>query len=581
MPIRLRGDQLSADEVSEQDELANAMQQHAELIAQMEEMRKQNSDQERRYDETVKCFTDLLQQQKKQQLDTENLFSDQLHQQMRKTEETEVVCSEQLQLRLRQAEEAEVLCSEQLKRQMRKTEEAQQDCAEQLRLQQEKELRLQETIRLLEEQVQEKQLQIEQQQQQLLLRGEEVRELHQTQHDLQIHALADCSGLKSEVCEVISDQARIPPDAVYGVFIFMYSSGSYELTSRVMRASFPERGWGLRSTKSKIPLAAAQIARLQDRFISPATPQFALPIDFGGLLPQDYQLALDTVPIESHDRESPRGRFNPKYAHAVMKVLVVCTMRGFVVYVSPPFDGSVSDSEIYQHFDKEFQEKHDWKLGGSNVRILADCAFPPHPRVTRPWRGPQIWPNGGDAQSGGDLDKEFEYLLAADTKLRQNEQIAHFRSRIEHQFAAPMFNRWRIFSLYRGLRVDLLDNLVKAAFICLNIETYLKHGSAGRYKEYSETKEVEVWLKILHHPNQNSRYPRDKALEKKKKKAKKQKKKKEENEKKHGPQPKSKRGRKAKVEITRADVQRGTQMTIDQFESFVTKRKKGEGETQQ
>jgi hypothetical protein len=422
-----------------------------------------------------------------------------------------------------------------------------------------------------------------------LVRDIQLRLQHQHQHQLQRYfaaaaqfgnlrqlCIADVTGLKWGVCQLIAAEAALGIDEVYAVYAYMYNSGCWANVVLIMSYFFPDGAWSRRTTMKKVAAAARKIAQgMQRKWLSPWTssPNLAKHYDFQGLMDQQYQLALDTVPIGTYNREvlkldsegSEHMLFQPKYAHAVMKVLVVCTMRGFVVYVSEPFQGSVSDSTIYQQFVHDFQMRHRWKLGNAEVKALADCAFPNCPHLLRPWRGPQIWPNGGDPTPP---QTELEYLRAGNRKLVENERVAHFRSRIEHQFAAPMFNRWRIFRMYRGKCTSVLHHCVKAAFICLNAEAYLNAGENGRYEEYDARTVRRVRNKIEVHMQQNSRYPRAKAKAKKEKRLKK-KNKKPNNQAAANANEKKKKGRPCKATKNAKDAKReienGTQKTLDYY----------------
>ena len=67
-------------------------------------------------------------------------------------------------------------------------------------------------------------------------------------------------------------------------------------------------------------------------------------------------------------------------------------------------------------------------------------------------------------------------------------------------------NRWHIFKMFRS-QLDLVFTCASAAIVALNIETFLRHGRAGRYPPFSVQKRAIVRDAILNHQQMSKRYP--------------------------------------------------------------------------
>ena len=313
--------------------------------------------------------------------------------------------------------------------------------------------------------------------------------------------LKQLSGIGANVARTIALEAQLPLANVYAVYIFMKQSGGYHVTAALMTVMFG-RGGCERSTKKKVPEAIVIIAtRLKGPWITDKR-ELRGSFDTRGLWPREVQVSMDTVPIPVWGRAA--NLFQPKYEDHVMKLFTITTLCGFIIFVSdtvfpgPSHDGAI---QLYCKVDDFLRNRQHPMVG------LADCAFYASRSVIKPFTGPQIWPSR-KFQDDEAIDEAIaEYYEQGEKKLIHNALVAFFRSRVEHTYSASMFNRWFIFKKFRP-QLDLVYPCAVAAIVALNIETFLRHGSKGRYPALDDTRAQQVLDAVKLHRQMSLRYPR-------------------------------------------------------------------------
>ncbi len=182
----------------------------------------------------------------------------------------------------------------------------------------------------------------------------------------------------------------------------------------------------------------------------------------------------------------------------MLKLFTVVTLSGYCVFIGENlYTGTSHDAVIQDDTDvTNF-------LLGLRWRALGDGAFTAegNREIIKPFSKKQIYPKR--LSEGQTRD---EYLAAADVKLKFNERLAHFRSRVEHFYGASMWNRWPIFAKFRN-QFDLAWVCCVCACAALNIETWSTHGPPGRYPQMTEPQAQLVQMKIDQHKQQSKRYP--------------------------------------------------------------------------
>jgi hypothetical protein len=323
------------------------------------------------------------------------------------------------------------------------------------------------------------------------------------------------TGIDADTAITISFESKLNAQHAYAAFCFMKNGGYYYATSVTMSHAYPLGGWCETNTKARIPVALHAIARLRDKYLFPHAI-FTKHYDTKGLLDDDTQFAIDTVPCSSIDSArymttdeegKLRGNFNPKYGEAVQKMFVAIHLRGFIVHASGPQPGSESDASIYQ------QSGFDGILKGLKKTALGDGAFPLQRKAATDegetatnlkkcvTKG-GIWPKHlAPGQTRG------QYLAAGHRIMTANAAHCHFRGRIEHLFAAPMINRWLLFQNFRHEAVGLLENAFVAACIAINIAMLTKFDSDGRYAEIEDEQVDDLREHFDAHLQQLHRYP--------------------------------------------------------------------------
>ncbi len=323
--------------------------------------------------------------------------------------------------------------------------------------------------------------------------------------------LDQLSGISGAVADRIAEDAGLDVDVVYGVYVWMHTYGLYSATSALMASAFPLRGWSRTSTYTKIKEGLRKIALIKDAWISgaPGSPAREHDFDTRDFFADEVALgqapvlaAMDTVPIVAYARLG--GMYQPKYAANVLKVLVVTALNGFVIFVSDcVYTGSSGDAAIQAHSGVGALFRQ-W-----NMTVLADGAFNTKngQNVIKPARKGNIWPKRLKADQ-----TVADYRAKADLELQYNEKIAHFRSRVEHTFAAPMMGRFNILKRFRS-QPHLAWFCTVAALIALNIDIFMNH-VGGRYAPITDAMRTAWWTKIDAHAQQSRRYPqpRDRPL---------------------------------------------------------------------
>ena len=213
---------------------------------------------------------------------------------------------------------------------------------------------------------------------------------------------------------------------------------------------------------------------------------------------KDVVGSIDTVPV---DVNHASHTFQPKYASDVVKLVCTTTHTGFILQCSEPFQGAMHGNTALA----ASRFSNEWADGD---KFLADGVFAATPHILVPYSGPQIWP------------KKKKDAGATQLRLQRNQMHAHFRARIEHQFGASIFNRFRLLWRFKG-ETDTLKPIVLLVVNVLNFELLFLKGTSGRYRpvsEYSADEAHALHEKFRVHESMSSRYPNP---EEKKKRARK------------------------------------------------------------
>ena len=151
----------------------------------------------------------------------------------------------------------------------------------------------------------------------------------------------------------------------------------------------------------------------------------------------------DTVPIFVYQ---DKGRYQPKYAAAVVKFQVLTTFIGQVAYANGPHQGAMSDTTLARLHRPQFTEKEF---------VLADLAYESVPNMLTPFKNKY-------GNHGMPL-REQEY----------NRIHQFYRSRAEHTFARLKF--WSLFSdRHRGDCLVMLEHAFMLWCSLLKIERAMR-----------------------------------------------------------------------------------------------------------
>lgn len=309
--------------------------------------------------------------------------------------------------------------------------------------------------------------------------------------------MPEYTGTTQEVLEELARTAKVSVDEAYAVVYFLYS-GDYLATSDRMRLHLnsdctARSGWGLTSTQEKLLVAMRAMCENLSKKTWFSSRVYDHPNnDISPFFNTTCIGSLDTVPIKVP--QGDRLFHQPKYSDSVVKVLFLISHTGFIMQRSKAYTGSSHDSIILK--DSGFVEK--WN---DNHQFLADGIFSTSTNTIVAARKAQIWPVvrlAGESRAA--------YRRAAHAKLRANECQAHFRARVEHTFAAPLFNRFKLFSYFKKSD-DILEYALEIAMWVLNLEVKQKFGFAGRYGPMTEEYKRNLEEKIEQHEAMSSRYP--------------------------------------------------------------------------
>jgi hypothetical protein len=278
----------------------------------------------------------------------------------------------------------------------------------------------------------------------------------------------------------------IEQEEIFAAYMFLYQTGSIELTAYTMRGGFQETmkttGWSDRSAWNKIPAAIAKLFTLFDGRVINCIDDRVIMHPFNTCPNIDSDDArvigvLDTVPIKCFHYQS-RGDedYSGKYCEYVWKLLVICTLSGFPIFVPPTlYSGRSGDSVLYDDCKAEA-----WLIENlpdplkEKFIVLCDGAFQESQHLMAPHSGPKIWPRTETTDD--------EYYAAGQSKLRENATTSHYRARAEHIFSRVMFGRFRAFKGWTH-KPSLCHKSVVIALAALSLEIMVDHGAKGKYRQ--------------------------------------------------------------------------------------------------
>ena len=157
----------------------------------------------------------------------------------------------------------------------------------------------------------------------------------------------------------------------------------------------------------------------------------------------------------------------------MLKAFVACTLSGFVCFVSSNlYTGATNDSVILEH------SKFLPFLQQYRKRAFVDGGFKKSDLLIIPHRATAIWPKKPLGKSRSAYEQE------ALTKLQYNENIAHFRSRIEHVFGRTFIGRWLALKNWTHSFDLAFGDCFKAALIIHNLEAYLRYEWGGKFPRF-------------------------------------------------------------------------------------------------
>lgn len=302
-------------------------------------------------------------------------------------------------------------------------------------------------------------------------------------------------GASDDVIAQLAKTTNETVDNTFAAIYFIYC-GDYQATSdrmKVRLGKLGRSGWGLTNTMERVASILQNmyhklhlISWFKDSIYNHQKNNLA------PFFPPTVIGSLDTVPIVVPEGDH---RFHqPKYAHAVVKVLFVISNTGFIMQRTKAFTGASHDSTILTHggiIDK-WRDEH---------QFLADGIFATTTNTIVAKSRPQIWPkNRAHGQTA------MNYRCAAHEMLRDNEMQAHFRARVEHTFGSSMFGRFKLFNYYKKSD-ELLEYALEIAMWVLNVEILLKHGVGGRYDALTENDVARLRVEFDAHEAMGSRYP--------------------------------------------------------------------------
>ena len=300
-------------------------------------------------------------------------------------------------------------------------------------------------------------------------------------------------GLKYPTVYALHEKTGVAFEDVFAVFHFAFTKGSVKVTSDRMHLSAiaggcnaDATGWSERNGQRRLETAVNHLY-----------PWSVLKLSYNQDIvyhennrcarahwPDNVRLAIDTVTVVTQHRTS-RGEedYSGKYQQYVWKLLVGCSLSGFVVFVSPSlYSGRTSDNVIYDHCGV------DTLLKAHGHVALADGGFEGRDHLLTPFPGNIVWPT--QQWGGKDNDKApvreptqpewAKYCEDGETKLRYNALIAHYRSRVEHIFARTGLGRFSCFTDWSH-NPTLCYQLIVICLAALNVEIEMRHGLGGKY----------------------------------------------------------------------------------------------------
>jgi len=262
------------------------------------------------------------------------------------------------------------------------------------------------------------------------------------------------TGFPTDVLDYIWNKYSIPlqlnPEYFYCGLCFLHSKVKWKEFKRFLNISQKKFATKIIPTLS---LLANQLNEIHwnDRLnFSNHTPIF--PLYFTGM--------VDTVPIViSQPTKFSHRRFfyNPKYKACVVKIQLVISFLGHIIYFSGPHLGITPDCKIW-HENRPILEDDEW--------ILGDGAYVAEAQILSPFRRS---PNQSLTE-----EQLFFNLL-----------ISHYRARVEHINSLLKFH-----GIYQGNFRSSVDLLVIAVrihlhFISVQLKMFPRYQPYGNWPHFN------------------------------------------------------------------------------------------------
>lgn len=295
-------------------------------------------------------------------------------------------------------------------------------------------------------------------------------------------------GTNPAVIDILASRLGESREDVEMVVFFLYKNDYLAVSSYYENKYRDQKGFSVSSLQRKIPQMLRRInSKLLDGFEMLDPELYDCPNNsLEPFFDKSVIGSIDTVPIRCWEMNNT---YNPKYGHA-LKILLVTSNTGIILFTSEPYGAATHDLVIFKHcfLDKVPKDRSFLCDGTFTDKATAG--------IIVPYDGDAIWKDGPSQ---------------AHERLRFNEKIAHFRSRVEHRFSGVQMNRFGFINKKWRREITDLGAIVRLAAWVMNLEIFIRHGpKVGCYPLVCGLNQGAIdklWKKFEKHSAMSSRYP--------------------------------------------------------------------------